>query len=573
MARCIWALLVGINDYPPGVPKLAGCVNDVDHFQSWLAQQALGAGTLSIEVLKDSDATRAKLIALFRSHLGQAGPNDVALFMFCGHGARSVSSPAFRPFYPHGKDEGLVCFDSRLPGGRDLADKELAVLIAEVASTQAQLLVWLDCCHSGSGTRGVGTRSGMRPRFTHGVRAQRALPTYLDGHYARMLERGEPLCMPSGRHLLLAACDRGQLAQESAQPGGGVFTSALIDTLQDAGGALSYAELFARCRTRVSERVRNQTPQLESHDGFDAHAGFLGQALATARPGFAASAAGASLLPDTPLAVAIADDDDNNIRHALQSALDCDGRLAVHWVQAPEPASCTLTASANEVTLTHAGCPLPLCRLSRTALLPPRVPASLLSALRQVSKWERSLALQNPHTLLNPSRVDLVFAELRDGGAEHLHNIDQKAELRLACGGHSNSMPSTRGALKLRNRSGQTLHALLLHLTDRFGIIVLRNEPIPPGDAWVALTVGRPGDFLLKLPPGVDERVLEFKLMVATHHIDDFTLAQADWVFDTEPAGPGLARALNSVKPQRKPAEGMDWFTRSCCIRVLWQFH
>ena len=91
---------------------------------------------LAVEVLKNGDATRANIIGRFRSHLGQARSGDVALFQFCGHGAQWASSAAFREAFPDGKDEGLVCSDSRRPGGYDLADKELAVLIAEVAATR-----------------------------------------------------------------------------------------------------------------------------------------------------------------------------------------------------------------------------------------------------------------------------------------------------------------------------------------------------------------------------------------------------------------------------------------------------
>ncbi len=36
MATRVYALLVGINDYPPEVGKLAGCLNDVDHFNAYL---------------------------------------------------------------------------------------------------------------------------------------------------------------------------------------------------------------------------------------------------------------------------------------------------------------------------------------------------------------------------------------------------------------------------------------------------------------------------------------------------------------------------------------------------------
>src|ERR1041384_30238 len=122
MGTRVYALLVGINDYPSEVGKLAGCLNDVDHVRSYLSDN-FAKSDLAIEVLKDGDATRDNIIRQFRSHLGQAREGDVALFQYCGHGARWASARAFKEFYADGKDEGLVCIDSRRPGGFDLADK------------------------------------------------------------------------------------------------------------------------------------------------------------------------------------------------------------------------------------------------------------------------------------------------------------------------------------------------------------------------------------------------------------------------------------------------------------------
>jgi len=223
MATRVYALLVGINDYPSEVGKLAGCLNDVDHFHAYLSGN-FDKANLAVEVLKGSDATRKNIIRQFRAHLGKAKEGDVALFQYCGHGARWASATAFREFYPDGKDEGLVCIDSRRPEGYDLADKELAILISEVAKNNPHVAVILDCCHSGSATRGADAFRGLKPRVTHEVATQRPLESYLDGYYARLQQNKVPLSIPTGKHILLAACERTQLAQESADRSG-VFTS------------------------------------------------------------------------------------------------------------------------------------------------------------------------------------------------------------------------------------------------------------------------------------------------------------------------------------------------------------
>lgn len=278
----IYALLAGINDYTPNVGKLSGCLNDVDHFHSYLTED-FAADRVHVEVLKDADATRSNTIELFRAHLGKATSDDVVVFQYCGHGARSKSAKAFEPFYPDGWDEGLVCSDSRTNGGFDLADKELAVLLAELARNDPHIAVILDCCHSGSATRSADDFTQLKARQTHEVLEERPLESYLDGYYASAGERGESLQIPASRHILLAACQRVQKAWEGKDHSG-VFTSTLLEVLDKSGTDISYADLFVRCRSAVRKRADNQDPQFETYRGFQAYGGFLGgQAAQTAR--------------------------------------------------------------------------------------------------------------------------------------------------------------------------------------------------------------------------------------------------------------------------------------------------
>src|SRR5438046_2170520 len=127
MPRTVHALLVGIDDYPQPIPPLHGCGNDVDRIQALLEQRAHADGHGSaVRVLKNGEATRARLIETFREHLGKAGAGDVALFYYSGHGSQQPSPPEFWHLEPDRLDETIVCYDSRQDGSWDLADKELA---------------------------------------------------------------------------------------------------------------------------------------------------------------------------------------------------------------------------------------------------------------------------------------------------------------------------------------------------------------------------------------------------------------------------------------------------------------
>ncbi len=620
MPNRVYALLVGINDYGPEIESLEGCLNDVDLVHEYLTHHVAPAA-LAVEILKNGDATRANVIGRFRSHLGRARSGDVALFQFCGHGAQWASAAAFREAFPDGKDEGLVCSDSRRPGGFDLADKELAVLIAEVAANQAHVAVLFDCCHSGSGTREVKALRGLKPRLTHEVTTERPLESYLDGHYSRLREARQPLLVPKGRHILLAACERGQLAQEA--PGHGLFTSTLIDVLETSGGELSYADLFVRCRAAVRSRAFDQDPQFEAYDLFDAGAGFLGRPLTrTSRSRYLAycdqgawtvecgaingvpvppetvvtlalypehdptTAAGTARavqvgprkseieldfdssesaryvaeitsLPAAPMPVAFAGDDET--RSAVQDALGQSG-VHVSLVGASDAAGYALAAREGRLVLTAAGQDQAIGFADAAGGTFARAAASLAPAVRQVMQWERCLTLQNHRTAMDRSQVDVVFGERLADGGEREHT---GAEAVLALTSVGSRSRRIHGRFRVRNRSGQPLWVVLAYFSAGYGIYILSNELLPPGDAWTTVWGEGPSDNL-SLEDAVDQSVERFKLLVATEKVDDFLLAQPALTPGDEY---GATRAVDSAQPPRKVAHTNEWFTTDFTIR------
>ena len=74
MARTVYSLLVGIDAYPDPVPRLSGCVNDVQAIGEMLHGQVAGDGLrLELQTLTDGQATRQAVIDGFRAHLSRAG--------------------------------------------------------------------------------------------------------------------------------------------------------------------------------------------------------------------------------------------------------------------------------------------------------------------------------------------------------------------------------------------------------------------------------------------------------------------------------------------------------------------
>ena len=280
MIPTTYALLVGIDAYPAPINPLRGCVNDIHRVETMLSERLAPANgephPFRPLVLTDARATRQAIVDGFRQHLSQAGPQDVALFYYSGHGSQAPSPPEFWHLEPDRLDETLVCWDSRLPEPNcwDLADKELAQLISEIAAGGAHVVVVLDCCHSGSGTR-AAAESEVRSRRVPTDQRIRPIETFLvDAAQAAEFSAGARAAqggggwytLPRGRHVVLSACSPEEEAKELYLGGEqrGAFSYYLLETLQRAGAALTYRDLFKRVNALVRANISLQSPQIEA---------------------------------------------------------------------------------------------------------------------------------------------------------------------------------------------------------------------------------------------------------------------------------------------------------------------
>lgn len=265
MTRNIYALLIGIDQYPSPIPILQGCINDIAAIEAYLANRINREKyQLHIKKLLDQDATRQAIIDGFETHLCQAGNDDVVLFYYSGHGSQETASPEFWDLERDGKLETLVCYDSRT-SARDLASKELRYLIAKVAERHPHIVVVLDCCHAGSGTREIDQK--QRVRHTAADDRPRKLEEFLPAVAFHLQKYGNGADLPEGQHVLLAGCADREVASEYAGDGKarGAFSYFLLDALNKASSALSYRELFKEVSSRVRSRIKDQTPRLEAN--------------------------------------------------------------------------------------------------------------------------------------------------------------------------------------------------------------------------------------------------------------------------------------------------------------------
>ena len=310
MAGTLYALLVGIDAYQPPVPPLAGCVNDIEAFRTILLERVketdFAVGAETVKVLTNEQATRQNIIDGFQKHLMQAGSEDVALFYYSGHGAQEKAPEAFWHLEPDHLDETLVCVDSRHKDAKgnevyDLADKELGQLLSEIAKKDPHILVILDCCHSGSGTRAVEKNPDVRVRKAPLDTRERPLESFV--HYQAIQQQSATRSvqeensgwkgLESGGHVsangqvVLAACLSHEEAKEYPIGGQrrGAFSYFLQDTLKTSGG-LTYRDLFKRANVLVRNAVYEQSPQIEAVRTEDLSRPFLGGAVSARRANY-----------------------------------------------------------------------------------------------------------------------------------------------------------------------------------------------------------------------------------------------------------------------------------------------
>jgi hypothetical protein len=210
------ALLVGIDDYP-GSP-LAGCVADAERMHELLRRHHDGSPNFDCRLLTTPAAQITRPILKEAIEELFSGASDVALLFFSGHG--TINNLGGYLVTPDAKryDEGVAMSD---------------VLIFASKSEAREVIVILDCCHSG---------------------ALGQLPT-IDNDKALLRQ---------GMTVLTAARDT-EVAVEVA--GAGLFTSLVSEALHggaaDVCGKVTIASVYAYVDQALG--AWDQRPLFKSH--------------------------------------------------------------------------------------------------------------------------------------------------------------------------------------------------------------------------------------------------------------------------------------------------------------------
>jgi hypothetical protein len=231
------ALTIGINAYP--TQPLGGCVADARGAGAALAQ--LG---FEVRSLYDEAATRPGIEAAIEGMLAESRRGDTVVIHYAGHGTQL---PDLNRDEGDGFDEAWVPVDYL--SGEFLIDDDLGALIDRYSAAGIELVLFTDCCHSGTNTRAAFSRSAPQIRANsrylappaEAVRRFRELRGGTARTAAPRLAQTDAL----GWEIHYSACRDTQSAYE--HDGQGDFTRALTALLGDVakrGG--SYQDLAIR---------------------------------------------------------------------------------------------------------------------------------------------------------------------------------------------------------------------------------------------------------------------------------------------------------------------------------------
>ena len=261
MAQQQRALIIGIDHYapPPGYtpsttsgrliyPNLEGCKNDALAIYSIITSK-FGFDPNNIDTLLDESATRDGILNAMKQLLEKSNPGDIAFIYYAGHGSEVKNSLSFET---DKKDQTIVPENAWQEGIRDIRDKELSKIFNDFIDKKIKLTVIFDCCHSGSISRGPNVSSD-KIRFMPMANWDSKDPSKYE----------IPELRSDGNFLIFSAAQSNENAAEQMDDQGihhGVFTSALIEALNQQSVDASALDIFNSARAIIKSNGKSQEP-------------------------------------------------------------------------------------------------------------------------------------------------------------------------------------------------------------------------------------------------------------------------------------------------------------------------
>ncbi|MDA7803776.1 caspase family protein [Crocinitomix sp.] len=151
----LYIFTIGINEYKNPAYKLDYAVNDAKSFSKSIIK---GADSLfnaihAINILNE-DATKENILVRLKEVENQAGPEDVFLFYYAGHGVMSQNEGSTESEFYIVTHDLTNLYDTRENIDKKAISATEIMAISMRVSAEKQLFI-LDACHSGGGNRNI----------------------------------------------------------------------------------------------------------------------------------------------------------------------------------------------------------------------------------------------------------------------------------------------------------------------------------------------------------------------------------------------------------------------------------
>ena len=258
------ALVVGLGQQQDKAWNKINGDKDVPIVQGMLKS----AGFKSVTTLVNQQATKAGIIGAFKRMAASCKQGDVVYIHYSGHGQQMTD---VHNDETDGLDECWIPYDAyrkackTYHGEKHLTDDELNVYlnaIRDKIGAKGKLLVVIDACHSGDGTR------GDEDEVVRGVEdVFKAVKSLIIGDNDKekvINQKAKPL---AERWITLSACKSDQVNIEMKNPAVGKLTYALWMELKN-GDKINNEEFIKRIRKFMNRNTssRPQQPVLTGND-------------------------------------------------------------------------------------------------------------------------------------------------------------------------------------------------------------------------------------------------------------------------------------------------------------------
>jgi metacaspase-1 len=273
-------LIIAIENYPFSSKwETLNALNDVSLVKNALLKQDFKE--TNIAVLTDSMADKKGIEKALDQLLKNAGPGDIVVIHYSGHGQQIEDDNIDEEvdgldecIVPYGaiKSNDVSIFNEISAGYfRDDVFGEKITLLRNKLGKKGNVLVTLDACHSGSGTRGGGpkVRGSSEPIVSSNFKMKKRGLKDTAGVFKD--NNNITLNADAATYVVISAAQAQELNHETKDDDYNVVGSlsyAISKSLSTLNEKLTYRALFARIEDILVDKAPEQKPVLEG-DGLD----------------------------------------------------------------------------------------------------------------------------------------------------------------------------------------------------------------------------------------------------------------------------------------------------------------